>query len=76
MSETLTRTRRTQDNRIKRGCDVQDRVSFVQAVQRMKACIQLGPISAWPEMTPAALEDTVRGGTENIILPAKETEGR
>lgn len=50
--------------------DVRDLDSLVRGMQGMDACIHLASISSWTEMTSSALEDTILGGTENIIRAA------
>ncbi len=52
--------------------DVRDRASLVEGMQGMESCIHLASISSWTEMTSDALENTILGGTENIILAAQE----
>lgn len=53
--------------------DVRDRASLEEGMKGCEAVIHLASVSSWADMRSSALEDTVLGGTENVVHAAKST---
>lgn len=51
--------------------DVRDRASLEAGMQGTDAVIHLASVSSWADMRSAVLEETVLGGTENVVEAAK-----